>query len=234
MARILAIETSTKQCSVALGQDGSPVAGRSERDDHFIHSEKLHLFLEALMAEQAWLPASLDAIAVSLGPGSYTGLRIGVSAAKGLAHALNIPVIGRNSLSILASGFAQAQPKLSHETCLLPLLDARRMEVYAGLYRSNGQELQAPQARIVEDAGHFDDWLPEQGVIHVFGDGAEKCQTVLGENEAFQFHEDWYPEASMMIPIAEMAYRESDFLDLAYFEPIYLKSFQATKAKKWF
>lgn len=233
MARILAIETSTKQCSVALGHDGRVVATKAERDNHFIHSEKLHLFLQDLLKEVGWQPGSLDAIAVSLGPGSYTGLRIGISAAKGLAQALELPVIGRNSLAVLAAGFAQAQTELGPGEKLLPLLDARRMEVYAALYAVNGKELRPPEARIVEEAKHFEEWLAGTEPVHVFGDGQEKCQTVLSGNH-FHFYTDWYPEAAMLLPMAAEAYRESDFLNLAYFEPLYLKSFQATRAKKWF
>ncbi len=227
MALILSLETSTNLCSVALSRDGETFAVKEESSEKYIHSEKLHVFIDALMREQKLAYADLDAIAVGKGPGSYTGLRIGVSAAKGFAFALNIPLIAVNGLQNLADQLINTK-NLGIDDMLIPMLDARRMEVYCASFSAIGEQMQPVEAKII-DTSSFGNLEVER--IHLFGDGAEKCKSVLTD-EKFTYHALEFPNARSLGAIAFKKFQEKTFEDVAYFEPFYLKDFVAGKPKK--
>jgi tRNA threonylcarbamoyladenosine biosynthesis protein TsaB len=217
MAYILNIETATKNCSVALSFEGVLLAGRDYAAEGYSHAEKLHILIEEVMQEAAVTYKQLQAIAVSKGPGSYTGLRIGVSAAKGLCYALDIPLIAIDTLKILAHGAPAVQG------LLLPLLDARRMEVYSAVYSSDHQEVEPVKATIV-DENSFQHLAPP---YYYFGDGSEKCIPFL--KAGIWLKQPKYPSASHMVALSYQAYKISDTVSVAYFEPYYLKDFIINK-----
>ncbi len=221
MASILSIETSTKNCSVALSVNGITIDCLEISELGYSHAEKLHIFIQEILQKNNLNFSDLHAIAVGQGPGSYTGLRIGVSAAKGLCFALNIPLIAIDSLLILAK-------KLNIENgVLVPMLDARRMECYTGIYDNKWQNIQAVSALIIDE----NSFLSIKKQIHVFGDGALKCKNVLTDKK-FIYHENiLYPSASEMSEIAFDRFKKSDFKSVAYFEPFYLKDFMLTTSK---
>lgn len=227
MALILNLETSTKSCSVALGQATNILAFREESSEQYIHSEKLHVFIEEVLKEAKVGFNDLEAIAVGMGPGSYTGLRIGVSAAKGLCYALSIPLISENGLSTLVQEFLDKE-KIGKNDLILPMLDARRMEVYCARYHSDGQRQKPIEALVVESHSFLDE---QAGKIHLIGDGAEKCKTVLTD-QRFIFHDLKYPSAKFLNGTAQDLFDKREFRDTAYFEPFYLKDFVAGKPKK--
>ncbi len=227
MSLILALETSTKNCSVALADGEKILASRQESSDQFIHSEKLHLFIEEVLATAGHSPQALKAVAVGKGPGSYTGLRIGVSAAKGLCYALGIPLIATDGLSILAREFVHRLNPAEGEL-ILPMLDARRMEVYTAVFNHKAQRQTEIEAVVLE-AGSFAEL--EAGVIHLIGDGAEKAKQLL-TGERFRYHPMPFPSAQTLAVQAAAKYQRHEFEDVAYFEPFYLKDFIAGKARK--
>lgn len=218
MSYILNIETATKNCSVALAKDGKLVAYQEIAEANFAHAEKLHLFITEVLTQEQLTFSDLAAVAVSKGPGSYTGLRIGVSAAKGLCYTLGIPLLAIDTLAVLAQAITP------NEGTLLPMIDARRMEVFTQPYNAQHQPLQKAEALIVsEDA--FQE-LP--GALHLLGDGAPKCQELLTDPR-FVFHPHLlYPSAQHMVALSEEKYKKNDIEDVAYFEPFYLKDFQFT------
>ncbi len=218
MALILNLETSTENCSVALARDGEMIAFREETSDRYIHSESLHPFIEEVIRDAGLSLQELEAVAVGKGPGSYTGLRIGVSAAKGLAYALDIPLISSTGLDILASEFLSTC-KTTAEDLLVPMIDARRMEVYTAIYSYKATPISMIEARIMEQ-GSLDHLEAER--VYVFGTGAEKCRKALSHPK-FIFEGPVYPSARAMAGISEQKYRVSKFEDTAYFEPFYLK-----------
>ena len=219
MALILNIETATKNCSVALSKDGKTLAIREIAEQNFSHAEKLHVFIATLLKEYHLQFQDIQAIAVSQGPGSYTGLRIGVSAAKGLCYALSIPLIAVDTLELLAR-----QIKIDNGF-VVPMIDARRMEVYTAFFDSNYQKVQ-PTTALVIDATSFEN---ETATMHLIGDGASKFKSVLMADK-FVYHDAVvYPSANEMSPIAFEKYKISDFVDVAYFEPYYLKDFVLNK-----
>tara|TARA_R110002050_G_scaffold154363_1_gene282232 strand:- start:4676 stop:5359 length:684 start_codon:yes stop_codon:yes gene_type:complete len=225
VAYILAIESSTKNCSVALFKDEHCLTLKEEVGEQFIHSEKLHVFIDEVLKSQNFAPKDLDAIAIGAGPGSYTGLRIGLSSAKGLAFALNLPLISANSLEILAHQLLK-QDVLPTEAVLHPMIDARRMEVYTASYSTKLAELRKVEAQIItEDI--YNDGRPR----YFFGDGASKFESVFQGKNCF-FPKLYYPSASALGEIAFRKYAVKIFEDLAYFEPLYVKNFQAGKPKK--
>ena len=223
MALILCLETATKSCSVALAKDGDLLHCKNEISEKYSHSEQLTLFIESILSEQGIALVDLDAIAVSKGPGSFTGLRIGVSSAKGLCYALDKPLISVSTLESMASGMQKKYPNKVY----CPMIDARRMEVYTAFFQA-GKQLTDIEAHIVE-TDSFSKILSKEEVLF-FGDGADKCQGFITHVNA-TFIPNIYPSAKDMAAIAEKAFVKQQFENVAYFEPYYLKDF-VTGVKK--
>ncbi len=233
MALIINLDTSTQICSVALVSDGK-ILGLKESDEEKSHASRLTVFIEDLLKEHSRQTSDLSAVAVSKGPGSYTGLRIGVSTAKGLAFALGIPLIGIDTLASLAEGAKQQSTvremiDTGSKILLCPMLDARRMEVYTALYKPDGQVVEPVQARIIE-SGMYDAWLKEHTVVF-FGNGSAKCREIISNQHAV-FLDAMQCSASFMAESAETAFLQENFENVAYFEPSYLKDFIATIPKR--
>jgi tRNA threonylcarbamoyladenosine biosynthesis protein TsaB len=215
MALILNIETATKNCSVALSKDGKTLAIREIAEQNFSHAEKLHVFIEELLLETNASLQDVQSIAVSKGPGSYTGLRIGVSAAKGLCYALSIPLIAVDTLEILARKI-----KVS-SGIILPMIDARRLEVYSAFFDSNFAKIRETKAEVINENSFQD----ESDMLHLIGDGALKFKEILNA-EKFKYYPDiQYPSAAEMGLISFEKFQNNQFEDVAYFEPLYLKDF---------
>lgn len=221
MICILHIDTSTSNCSVALSRDGK-LLHIIEENQQNIHASSLTLFIEKLLAESKVSFSQLDAIAVGKGPGSYTGLRIGVSTAKGLAYALNIPLISINTLAIMASGIKNSLSE-TEDFLLCPMIDARRMEVYCAFFDKQLCVVKETAAEIIDEQS-FSEEL-DQSVVYFFGDGASKCKAVLGTHPNARFIDHIFPSAAYMTDEAFRLYQEKQFEDTAYFEPFYLKEF---------
>lgn len=226
MACILNIETSTPVCSVALSANGTILYDKASFNGPS-HASLVGVYVEEALEVMKKQSLKLDAVAVSSGPGSYTGLRIGVSTAKGLCFGFNIPLIGIPTLKIMASAVIR-QTNKPEEMLFCSMLDARRMEVYAEIYDSHLHVLREASADIVSD-NTYSAYLNKQKVCF-FGNGAAKCKEVITSDNAL-FIDNIHPLASEMIPLAEKAYENKTFEDVAYFEPFYLKEFQATIAK---
>lgn len=224
MPVILSLETATPVCSCALSRDGVLLATREDFRGQS-HASLLGRFVHDIMHFVREQHLALDAIAVSSGPGSYTGLRIGVSEAKGLSYGLGIPLIALPTPRIMAS---MMQEKADADTLLAPLIDARRMEVYATFYNHTLQTVRATAADIVEEESYSE--LLSAGNVLFFGSGAEKCKVHLTHPHA-HFADGVHPLASGMVSLAEQAFAAGDFVDTAYFEPFYLKEFVATVPK---
>ena len=223
MPLILNLETATKSCSVALAENGNVIALKELVSEQFSHAEKLNLFIEDVLKEANRSMNDLSAVAVSAGPGSYTGLRIGSSTAKGICYALDLPLISINSLMALAS-------LRSIESGLIcPMFDARRMEVYSAVYTSELQIIKPTDAVII-DKHSFEDLLGE-GKMLFLGPGAEKCREVINHPNA-DFDLGTEVSAAGMVGLSYAKYLESQFEDVAYFEPAYLKDFIAGTPKK--
>ena len=217
MSRILCLETATTNCSVALSNAGSVIAFREDNSPGYSHSEKLHVFIEEVLQEAEVSKDQLDAIAVSMGPGSYTGLRIGVSAAKGLCFAVDIPLIAVSTLEALAL-------KVKDQVdCVVPLLDARRMEVYSAVFDRVGNQVRAIKAEII-DGNSFSEYF-DKGKMALIGNGVAKFLE-LCEKEAL-FLPDELPSSLEMVSLAQEKFVQQSFEDVAYFEPYYLKDFIA-------
>lgn len=220
MAYILNIETATTNCSVSISENNQTLH-TIEINDGFTHAENLHTFIQNTFSECSLKMKQLNAVAVSCGPGSYTGLRIGVSAAKGICYALKIPLIAINTLQVLSAGVKE---KLNISDALLcPMLDARRMEVYTALYNMALIEQRPTEAMIVDEETptHFHFKKP----IVFFGDGMPKCQQILNTIEQVQFIPDIIPSSNNMSTLAYDKFKNNSFEDVAYFEPFYLKDF---------
>lgn len=226
MAKILQIETATQTCSVAVAVNGDNVAIKEETA-HNIHAGSLTLFIQEVMKQASLSYNDLDAIAVSKGPGSYTGLRIGISTAKGLCFALDKPLIAIDTLKMMAHGFLTVNSGYQGLVC--PMIDARRMEVYTALFSKSLEALAPVTAKII-DVDSFKDELQTNEITFI-GDGALKCSEVLkGPNASFS--EFTFNSASNMNLLALAAYQNGQFEDVAYFEPYYLKDFMFTTPKK--
>ena len=224
MTRILLLETSAATLSVALAEDGKVVADRVCTEPRMQSSLTAPLIKE-VMDEAGIGFDALDAVCVSKGPGSYTGLRVGVSTAKGIAFGSDIPLLSIDTPDILVSSVILSEAK---NLFIIPMIDARRMEVYTAVYNASGERLTPIEAKIVE-AGSYDEYL-SQGKVLFIGDGALKCKDVItSANAVFQ---EAVPLASAMAPLAFKAFNERRFEDVAYFEPFYLKDFVATVSKK--
>ncbi len=219
MSYILNIETATKNCSVAIAKDGQTLLCSEIAEQGYSHAEKLHVFIEEVLQRSGLSFADLSAIAVSQGPGSYTGLRIGVSAAKGLCYALGIPLIAIDTLQILASQV------LVGDGLIVPMLDARRMEVYSAVFDKNHQKIRATEAEIIT-AESFTDY---NETLYFVGDCAQKCQPVLTRGNFIFLEQVVYPSAKEMSALAYEKYKKNDTVDVAYFEPHYLKDFMIAK-----
>ncbi|WP_423147966.1 tRNA (adenosine(37)-N6)-threonylcarbamoyltransferase complex dimerization subunit type 1 TsaB [Rubrolithibacter danxiaensis] len=228
MSLILQLETSTSSCSVALSLEGKVIAFE-ERDEKNIHAAKITLFIEKVMADAAKSMNDLDAIAVSKGPGSYTGLRIGVSVAKGLCFALDIPLIAVDTLQSMTKGII-ALNVYDQDTLFCPMIDARRMEVYTALYNSELEEILPVEAKIIDEHA-FEEVLEKKPIVF-FGDGASKCKAVLADNKNAHFYAEFSNSAKHMSAAAYSKFRSRQFEDTAYFEPFYLKDFLILPPKK--
>ncbi len=223
MAIILSIETSTTNCSVSLSKQGETFALLEDNSKDYSHAERLHVYMERLLVENNLKSNQLDAIAVSKGPGSYTGLRIGVSAAKGLCFALNKPLISVSTLESLA------HQVIIEKGLIIPMLDARRMEVYSAIFDANYQIIRQVEAQIL-DANAFAEYL-ETEQIYFIGNGVEKSKSIIRHAHA-HFIDNKLPSAKQMSQIAYAKYQKKDFEDVAYFEPYYLKDFVVLKSNK--
>ncbi len=227
MARILLIETSTAQLSTALSEDGTVTASRISGEPR-MQAALTAPFVKEVLDERGLKTSDLDAVCVGKGPGSYTGLRVGVSTAKGLCFGAGIPLLSAGTLDILV----QEAHRLGvvPEGCryIVPMVDARRMEVYTAVFTPEGRQLTETRPIVVE-AGSFAAELADGPVLFI-GDGALKCREVLTSPNAF--FADAFPSALAMAPLAELAYAEKRFEDVAYFEPFYLKDFVATVSRK--
>ncbi len=218
MPNILCLETSSTNCSVAIATDEGMLAIKEDKNNNYSHAEKLHVFIDEILKENQLKITDLDAIAVSKGPGSYTGLRIGVSAAKGLCFSLEIPLI---SISTLKSLARQVKDK---EALIIPLLDARRMEVYSAVFNAEFDRIRETQAEILE-ADFYSEYLKKDKVVFI-GSGVAKFQTICEHPNAI-FVPDTLPSAKEMCKPAIEKFKINDTEDVAYFEPYYLKDFKA-------
>ena len=229
MAVILNIETSGATCSAALTAEGMVLAHREDFNGRN-HAALLSGFIKHCLDHAREHEISLEAVAVSLGPGSYTGLRIGLSEGKGLAYALDIPMIGINTLELLAPRVMFSVDGIDPDTIFVPMIDARRMEVYTAAYDFALTPLMAPQP-LVLDADSYAALRATGRPILYFGSGAAKAQEVFAATSSAQYVPDVDAVAVDMVALAERAYARRDFIDTAYSTPFYLKDFQATKPK---
>jgi len=226
MAKILQLETATSVCSVALSIDGITTFSKEEIGQN-LHASKLTLFIDEVIKSAGLAYGDLDAIAISKGPGSYTGLRIGVSTAKGLCYALNKPLIAIETLKMMAAGFAEQNT--DYEGLICPMIDARRMEVYTTIFDNKLNVLEETSAKII-DENSFENFLSKQTVTFI-GDGALKCADTLNTETAL-FSEQNFNSAVNMSGLAFKEFNLGNFEDVAYFEPFYLKDFVLTQPKK--
>lgn len=226
MATILQIETATQVCSVALSVDGKTIFVKEEIGQN-LHASNLTIFIAEVIKETNLSFKDLDAIAVSKGPGSYTGLRIGVSTAKGLSYALEIPLIAIETLEMMAAGFIIENPNYTGLIC--PMIDARRMEVYTALFNPNLYILEPTSAKIVDEHSFVDSLAKNE--ITFLGDGAAKCVETLNHPNA-NFKGTNFNSANYMSQLANKAFQGAHFENVAYFEPFYLKDFVITQPKK--
>nr|WP_321375628.1 tRNA (adenosine(37)-N6)-threonylcarbamoyltransferase complex dimerization subunit type 1 TsaB [uncultured Bacteroides sp.] len=226
MPCILHIETSTTVCSVAISEDGLAIFNKEDFNGPS-HAVSLGVFVDEALSFADSRAIMFDAVAVSCGPGSYTGLRIGVSMAKGVCYGRNIPLIGIPTLEVLTVPVLLYHD-LPEDALLCPMIDARRMEVYAAVYDRALNVKRVISADIVDENSYLE-FLNEHPV-YFFGNGAAKCREKITHPNA-HFIDDISPVAKLMFPLAEKAYAKGDFKDVAYFEPFYLKEFVATKPK---
>lgn len=236
MSVILHIETATEACSVAVSEDGANIysvdnfdeltqAGKKETN----HSKRLGVFVDEAMSFTDNHAIPFDAVAVSSGPGSYTGLRIGVSMAKGICYGQNLKLISVPTLELLSVPVLLRYDDLPEDALLCPMLDARRMEVYCALYTRALKAVEGVDARIINEDS-FKDYL-DKHPVYFFGNGAEKCKSVISHPNA-HWIDGIQLNAKYMAPIAERKFLREEYEDVAYFEPNYLKEFVAIKAKK--
>ncbi|GGD46169.1 tRNA (adenosine(37)-N6)-threonylcarbamoyltransferase complex dimerization subunit type 1 TsaB [Muriicola marianensis] len=216
MAYILHLETASTNCSVSVAQDGILLSSREHNSPSFSHSEQLHIFIEEVIAKSGISLQDLDAIAVSKGPGSYTGLRIGVSSAKGLCYALDIPLISTRTLRSLALQIKE------EKGVIIPMLDARRMEVYTAVFSVDHKELEPTKALILQ-TDSFQDYA-QKGPVYLVGSGAGKCRDFL-QHPNFRILDHLVPTSTTMCKEAYEKFQAKQFEDVAYFEPYYLKDF---------
>lgn len=220
---ILNLETATKNCSVSISKNGNIIALKEICEANFSHAEKLHVFIKDVLSKGKLKFKDLSAIAISKGPGSYTGLRIGVSSAKGLCFALDIPLISILTLESLANSVT------TDSGFIIPLLDARRQEVYTAVFDKNYNSIKETYNYIL-DKNSFSEYLKKDKVTFL-GDGTIKTKDIIYHKNAV-FLDDYYPSAKEMVPLSYKKYLNQEFEDVAYFEPFYLKDFYVTVSKK--
>ncbi|MBX7051726.1 MAG: tRNA (adenosine(37)-N6)-threonylcarbamoyltransferase complex dimerization subunit type 1 TsaB [Flavobacteriales bacterium] len=223
MALILLIETATTNCSVALHGDGEVIGLREQSAEQFVHAESLHVFIREMIQSCGIGMKDLQAVAVSQGPGSYTGLRIGISAAKGLCFALEIPLIAIDTLDALAT---DAQKEKPDAEIIIPMIDARRMEVYCSVYTGELKRLHGPSSVIV-DQPYFEQFGQQRIVLT--GDGSAKFAEIISSTTTSL---NKLPSASMLSDLASSKFSKGEFVDVAYFDPFYLKEYVPGVAKK--
>ncbi|MEZ4922782.1 MAG: tRNA (adenosine(37)-N6)-threonylcarbamoyltransferase complex dimerization subunit type 1 TsaB [Crocinitomicaceae bacterium] len=223
MALILNLETATKSCSVCLAKDGQILVTKEASSENYSHAEQLNLFIEEVLSKTSIKLTDVDAVAISAGPGSYTGLRIGTSTAKGICYALNKPLIAVNSLKALAS-LANVENAL-----VIPMFDARRMEVYSAIYNERLVEIEPTEAVVIDESSYLNHL--ERGMVYFIGPGASKCAGVIQHPHA-KFDLNIEVSAKGMVALTEEKYNNADFVDVAYFEPAYLKDFIAGLPKR--
>lgn len=226
MPRGLHISSSTKNCSVAFSVGEECVLCIEESSDQYVHSEKLHVFIEKGLSDLKWKVSDLSYLSVDIGPGSYTGLRIGVSSVKGLAFAHKIPIVSLTSLQVLAQGYLQTTPS-DESRDIIAMIDARRMEVYEQRFNSAGVSISEIEAVILDDTIFEED----RSQIAIVSDCQEKVYSVFGSTVVYG-RDIEYPSARYMTAEAFKKFIANDFVDTAYFEPYYLKDFVAGKPKK--
>lgn len=231
MAVILNIETSTEVCSAALTAEGMVLFHREDFEGRN-HAALLSGFVKGCLDHLRDHEMNLDAVAVSLGPGSYTGLRIGLSEAKGLAYALDVPLIGVSTLELMAVSAMFSSADIDPDALLVPMIDARRMEVYTAVYDFALDALLAPQPMILDESSYCE-FRSGRNIV-MFGNGSDKAKTLFADHPAVTFLPGIVPLATDMLALAERAFMARDFIDLAYSTPAYLKDFQATKPKPLF
>lgn len=221
MSYILNIESSTTNCSISLANNGELISIRELNEKNYSHSTKLHSFIEEVLKNSNITVNKLSAIAVSSGPGSYTGLRIGVSAAKGLCYALQIPLISVPTLQVLAR-----QLNIQREDLIIPVMDARRDEVYSAVYNSEYELVRNIFPEIIDSESFIE--LAKDNKLYFIGNGQEKCERLIRKNSNLIFSNyDTFPSSKEMILISFKKFKKSKFEDIAYFEPDYLKKFKA-------
>ena len=226
MERIILLETSTNLCSAALVEDGKITAWR-ESSEPRAHASLTAVFVDEILKERGLTPSDCSAVCVSKGPGSYTGLRVGVSSAKGLCFGARLPLLSVGTLDTLV--YQAIAEGLVPEGCtrIVPMVDARRMEVYTAVFAPDGSRLSEVEPMIIDSESFAD--ITKDGPVLFIGDGAGKCEGVIGGNAVFV---QCCPKASAMLVPAVKALHERQFEDVAYFEPFYLKEFVATVSKK--
>lgn len=224
MSYLLHLETATTNCSVALSQNGNLLHCIENNEADFRHSDHLHLFIEQLLKKAQIEAKQLSGVAVSMGPGSYTGLRIGVSSAKGLCYANDIPLIAVNSLEVLAAAY-----NVQVDDILIPMFDARRMEVYALVLNAQKEVIQPTQAVIITPDSFQE--FQNKGRLVFFGNGASKCKDVVPSTNTLFIDELQLPSARNMVAIATAKFETNITEDVAYFEPFYLKDFYTNMPK---
>jgi len=228
MSTIINIETSTEVCSVALCKDNEVIALK-ENKEGLNHAKLVTIFVEALLEEAKLDIKEIDAISISKGPGSYTGLRIGVSTAKGLCYGAQIPMIGINTLQAISVEAIKRAENIDKDTWFCPMIDARRMEVFCAFFDTNNKQQEDIKAVIV-DQDSFKEILNERKVVF-FGNGAEKCKETITHKNAI-FIDNIRNSAANMAALSNEAFKNQSFEDVAYFEPFYLKDFVAIPSKK--
>ena len=229
MPLILCIETSSKNCSIALSKNGSLVALKEYFDENYCHGEKLHVLISEVLSLERILIKDIDAFSLSYGPGSYTGLRIGASAVKGFGFSLNKPVMVMSTLKSLAHSYIESKHFDSKTDFLCPIIDSRVGEVYAATYDKNLNQINSSHSCVVSQHT-FNNFLC-QGKVAFFGTGLIKLNDIMKHENANFLKEDLLPSAASLVKISYQKFLKKDFVDTAYFEPLYLKRFIPTKSK---
>jgi len=225
MGLILNIETATQICSISLAKDGALLAIR-ELNEKNVHAEVLTVFIQEIMAEASLGLSDIDAVAISKGPGSYTGLRIGLSTAKGLCYSLDIPLISVSSLQAMAQYAAMMlKDEIKENTLFAPMIDARRMEVYSAFYNTDIEKVSKIEPHIFSEASFVEEEKDHE--LLLVGDGCGKSLELFADRENIKVFPDVLSSSLGMIPLSEKKFQAKDFEDVAYFEPFYLKEFIA-------